>query len=81
VLTQIDNIQQEAQDMIANWDGSLPKPIPMVPRALKLKEFIEWEKTRTTIAQGEIPFGEILKKWNRFNLRIKQYLYWLCCYV
>lgn len=53
----IASIQTEAEKMSQMWNGSRPKPIPIVPEKLSLEEFLAKESVQSALKINELPIG------------------------
>ncbi len=56
-LAVVSNVQKEAKKMRESWDGSVPRPIPMVPETLYFHEFKEWKSTSSIYEKKAISLG------------------------
>ncbi|WP_066074081.1 type VII secretion protein EssC [Neobacillus soli] len=56
-LEMIDTIQQESEDMAANWKGDHPSPIPILPEVLDFEQFKRDKQTMEHVKKGLLPIG------------------------
>ncbi|MDT0108911.1 type VII secretion protein EssC [Listeria booriae] len=50
-------LKNESDVMSSNWDGNLPKRIPMLPSKLYVHEFMETPSVKKTIEEKDIPIA------------------------